>query len=900
MKRILTVLLCITFAIGNITVSAQSDEDISVDGKEITILKMIGVLPESGEYDSEKKITRAEFADYTAKFFGGTPNEKRKYYKDVSTDYWAADSINYLVEQGYLTIGTDAMFYPDRNITLSEACKILLSAAGYEAEAETRGGFPNGYMSIARNEKILPKVENANELTVGEAVELIYKAAETDIYTLEFSSGKTEYVKSGKETLFSKYHNIYSADGTITSVYGANLPGSAVADEDNVYIDYEQYTVAQGLQADDFFACYVKYVYRETDDDTFEVLYVENKKQKNDDVKINGSDIVDFDNGTYSVEYYRDSSQRSTKKETLPRGITVVYNGSQYTGGLSEIFDEFILKRTRGTVRILDVNQDGKKDTVVINSYRSFNVGYVNTDISEFYNKENSEDVLKIDDFDTVRIYDSEKNETVLTSAAPQVLSVAESKDKQYLEIITVSESKTGVLNSINITDSTVRIDGVDYDADYQVFNYTYRLNDTYTVKIDQFGYVVSISGDKNDFIIGYLTDIKYDSENEIIRFKIFEQSGKMSEYRIADKVKIDGVTRKSEKPVSVFEAIPGDDGLLGLRYNEFEDGGYKVYATRQIIRFKLNKNEEIKEIDTFYCNPEKEDKDNTLSRQLDGNTSYAFNWGMQSFGLSGVVWDRGKTLCFSVPTVNSNGKIVINGNEEDDSASYYAVNTLFDHDVVYNVEAYSFNADTIYADILVQRTDSEEDDGIPMVVGEITTELDNDDEAVNVIHGYLAGAEVKKPVDNSVSVDGIKCGDILRIITNSGSGNITKIIKVFDAETKAFVNTSSSNPNWYLCANPSAPQYNDLRNQKFNMVMGRVHKARNGYIDLSYSNGETNDFSMIVKSPVVVYDSAKRKDKVYVDSMGSVKDYAHTGSDCSLVVIPAKSAAPSCIVVYN
>lgn len=182
MKRMLTILLCISFVIGTITVRAQSDENISYNSKEITILKMTGVLPESGEYDSEKKITRAEFADYTAKFFGGIPNEKKKYYKDVSTDYWAADSITYLVEQGYLTVGTDAMFYPDRNITLSEACKILLCAAGYEVEAEAHGGFPNGYLNTARSEKILPKVANSNELTLGEIVELIYNAAEMNIY----------------------------------------------------------------------------------------------------------------------------------------------------------------------------------------------------------------------------------------------------------------------------------------------------------------------------------------------------------------------------------------------------------------------------------------------------------------------------------------------------------------------------------------------------------------------------------------------------------------------------------------------------------------------------------------------------------------------------------------------
>ena len=90
------------------------------------------------EAEVDKKVTRAECADYTIKTLGIEGEAEKIYFSDVKLDHWAADSINLLVKFGAVDGTRNGTFEPDEFITYEQACKILLSLAGYRGFIEAQ------------------------------------------------------------------------------------------------------------------------------------------------------------------------------------------------------------------------------------------------------------------------------------------------------------------------------------------------------------------------------------------------------------------------------------------------------------------------------------------------------------------------------------------------------------------------------------------------------------------------------------------------------------------------------------------------------------------------------------------------------------------------------------------
>ena len=68
-----------------------------------------------------------------------------------SPNYWAAKSINALAEGGYISGSGGGAFEPDGLITYEQACKILVTAAGYKEYAGmSAGDSMSGYIRTAQ------------------------------------------------------------------------------------------------------------------------------------------------------------------------------------------------------------------------------------------------------------------------------------------------------------------------------------------------------------------------------------------------------------------------------------------------------------------------------------------------------------------------------------------------------------------------------------------------------------------------------------------------------------------------------------------------------------------------------------------------------------------------------
>jgi len=158
MKRICSIILVLCMCMAWMPAFANST-DLDTAIFEVTSL---GIFEGdgSGDLKLENTMTRAEFAKVIVVLSGmrnivGTGNSPMK---DVPADHWASGYIDYLITAGLMNGYPDGTFRPDATITLDECLKTILVVMGYEIVAKSRGGYPDGYYSVAVENKLVKGV----------------------------------------------------------------------------------------------------------------------------------------------------------------------------------------------------------------------------------------------------------------------------------------------------------------------------------------------------------------------------------------------------------------------------------------------------------------------------------------------------------------------------------------------------------------------------------------------------------------------------------------------------------------------------------------------------------------------------------------------------------------------
>lgn len=106
-----------------------------------------------GKFNPDKTITRQEFAAVVCRLLGEEESAKAITtctFDDVADGHWAAGYITKAVELGIVSGYGGNRFGPTDPVTIQQAAKMLVCAWGYEEEAQAAGGWPDGYMSVAR------------------------------------------------------------------------------------------------------------------------------------------------------------------------------------------------------------------------------------------------------------------------------------------------------------------------------------------------------------------------------------------------------------------------------------------------------------------------------------------------------------------------------------------------------------------------------------------------------------------------------------------------------------------------------------------------------------------------------------------------------------------------------
>lgn len=558
-KKSLFILLLLMLSVClHITVCAAEDNG----SNERSFLESIGITFEfkSGERDF---ITRGEFIASAVQLLHAEDMSGSELpFSDVSSEKYYCSPVDYALKNGF--ISSAEMFYPEREITYSEAYRIAVSMLGRDLYAKRSGGYPTGYLLEASKSGISRGIVNTGDekLTEADFYKLLKNLCEADLLTVESidSDGNTGYYDSS--TILKEYFDIECIEGIVTAdgrtgIYEKN---GAVS---RGYVKIGEDTYQCPTEAP--LGCNVKAYVR---DESIVYLY----EYKNETYKIQ---LEDIDSAEKRRVTYNEGSGSKHLDISVPSAIII--NGM---ADASAKLSDFLEKD--GYVLFTDNNSDGSIDTIAVWQTQMLYVGAVAGD--KIYDK-NGAFSVDCDDKNEIIVNGVRVKNISDYIKKSMLLSVCASPDKKFYKIEICRNSAEGTVTAFNRDEKEIYIDGECY-----AYNGYFEKYDLSSVKL---GMKVKVMLDTNgavtcksyaadtEMLYGYL--IKAAREKGIkskIEVKLFAEDGEETVYELADKVKFD-----SEKmpEAQVYAALcPGTETKMQLiRYSLNDEGQIKVIDTK-------------------------------------------------------------------------------------------------------------------------------------------------------------------------------------------------------------------------------------------------------------------------------------------------------------------------------
>ena len=234
LKRALSLALAAIMLIGMMVVSASaagfddfSDKDEIVNKDAVSMLTILGVIngKEDGSFfDPAGNVTRAEMAKMIATVLNQGADVDGLYVgmntglTDVK-GHWAESYINYCYSLGIIAGRGNGKFDPAATVTGNEAAKMLLVAAGYDAQLEglTGADWAIKTASLASTLGIFDDLTapTGDPLTRDNAALLIYNAL--DIEMIQKYENGYAIAFTDHRTLLSAKYGVYKIEGVVVS-----------------------------------------------------------------------------------------------------------------------------------------------------------------------------------------------------------------------------------------------------------------------------------------------------------------------------------------------------------------------------------------------------------------------------------------------------------------------------------------------------------------------------------------------------------------------------------------------------------------------------------------------------------------------------------------------------------
>lgn len=911
-KRFLSIGLAFVLLLQIVTLGTYcAVENVSADDEEgicfeAEVLNGIGIIPSEDIENQIDFVTRVQFAEYAFNALLLSEVKNKLYFKDISVDHWANGIISAMVEAGIIDAADDNRFNPEDPITPEQAYKIMLCGLGYKTIAEYEGAGLAGYNVTANKAGISIATAEKDKLTLNEAARIIFNSMKIG-YAQVKANSPNEIREINKDDTLFEARKIRFGTGRVNAVYGKSVFENTTVQETNqLYIENEKFVCSSSVNVYGLFGREVEFLYKEADVNEKNVIYAQAVDEM---LSIEGKLIKSFDENSGSLFYYKTDDAQKVSTITIPSKADIIYNGHPYGGRLFDLFNEFMNEIKDGRVKFIKNNGDYK--TIIIESYKTVIASGYNETRMVYFDKFSADGNVDLSAAETIRYISPAGIEVSAPNVFPVVLDVCMTEDKTSAEIIVCDEQVTGKISAVYNDDKKIQIDDKKYevtDKAWEKFGSALRVGTEIVAKLNSFGDVVYLEAAAGSMQIGYLTDTAvrdsgFDAE---FMFKLFT-NGTMNIYSLADKVKLDGKKYDMTRYKDFFVNFPK---VVSIE----NSSGIALKINPQIIRFTLNKEGEISEIDSMNCSFD-EDPDNSLQMKYDGKNALIYNHTLKRFGMD-TLYSSSRTSVFVIPRgISEDNTVDLKGNTVSVDDGMYSISTSFKTDHSYNIVTYNFDKSNPYTDIIVAEEEPIVQDDHVYMFNCVKTVLNSENEVVPAIECYSSNGIKDVEIYDSLKVkaDSLKKGDLIVFDMDFQNKKAYGLERYFKFEDMYFDDDSEfrtkSNPYWHHGAFNEYGSWAFRTTGDTNRQLTKVYPYEfvGSVLNTSYEYSYLAD-KKITESvntsniPIIVYDSkAMREDRrIRQGSSADIDTYEKVGLNCSTVVIAYSGLDATCIFVYN
>ncbi len=767
MKRFINLIIAVSIIFSSFTMAYAADE-MAVGQSEANMLDGIGI------YDSnviENSITRAEFADIVVRMMGvdeeTIPAPSKQVYIDVPVDHECAPVVNYLYDNGIMIGHDDASFKPDSELTCQEAAKILVSLLGYREIAEVNGGYFVGYLTASNDAGLFKGVKTgySSVIDTGNLAIMIKNALEANVISMELTSGGYVLKKDETTTIMSKYLDMGKYTGIVEGYEYTSIKSETIEyGENKAYIGNVDFNTGD-VDLSDFIGMNTEIYYRENDGE-YTVLYAQEYRNKY--VVIESDNIEDA--SLENIEYYANSDSTKTTNFKINSDAVFIYNGKK-----DLLITDENLNPISGNIKLIDNNNDGRAEVVVIKEFTEYPVkGVISTD--EQVTTQFSSKILDFSDQSTVYKFYMDGSETDFTAITKNsVLNILESKNTtgtKLMNIYIVNNSVEGMVTSISRPDDdfVIQFDSgeeyklsqslINYIEDNKTFNeetneyeygFAYPTNtNSYTVRLNNYGeiayYSIMTTGKK----YAYLVRTWFDPEEEISYVKMFTSAGEMVRAPLKDKVTLNDEKVKGE---IIPDLIDPEQIII-----------YDMNSEGTVTKLKTAKD---KTAEKYYVADADEFVLNATATSIRFYKNFAEH--------RPFYFEPDHTVYFTIPT------------DKDDEEGYKIVTKLASTDVGVkgNVKIYDVGNGGIIGAMMSGDSANSGDYMTPQMIDSVTQTINEDDQPCTQIN-FVSGSSVTlkdnvsfiqpdvsvwtNSVDyDDLTVDDLKRGDVIQYTVTDG-----------------------------------------------------------------------------------------------------------------------------------
>lgn len=901
----------------------------------LQVCSALGIITgyDDGSIKPESTVTRAEMAAIVLRMLNLTSvSTYQNVFSDVTSEHWAADTIQTAVEQGIVDGMGDGTFVPDGQVKYEQVIKMIVCAMGYQIDADRAGGYPTGYLTVGGTTlELLKSVSGATgeDMPRGEVIKAVYNAMQAPYRTItDFSNGNPVY--SADDTLGVEKFNMYEETGTLTATPTTSTTASVATKEDIVVIDGVQYKCTLA-NIDGFLGTSVKFYYIDSKSDDPEIIAMFSAG-KTTDITVDAENIYSMTLGTDTasgeLRAYTSSTSTTTKKYTIKALADVIYNGSSLTKAQflassysdSMTYDEFVTPEV-GTIRLVDYESDGVYDAVFVDSYQTMLV-----------TSATAEKVSgKIDTVATTINVEDEANDKTITvtragvEATPKnlkkndVASIKRNIDDTIIDITVTGETVTGTITGIGSDDDgmVITVNGDEYKVDKNAEEYV-KSGLTAVLYLDKFnrvGYIESSTGTmlSGNEKYGVVANV-YFEDNGDLTVKIFSQDGETVVAKPSSKMKFWGPTDTAERTISDEEL----QTLFSSDSNFLKCGDSPV----KLCKYSLNSSNELTKL--YMAVDQSKVSDTSALRIYSGNLSgvgsvggtvsgYYIQDGIVEFTVPSDKESRTNPANYKIGTVTSSTYTYYDGGANVD----YTIGDFMNSRSPQVLIKFESGSNTVSGLDAVGNANNPP----TFMVSKILEAVDSDGNEIFELQGYSAGTSVSYTTgsntgvydfglysggkeydgtlvfdatddDASVFTDVVSPGDVF-VVGTSGS-TITTMIKLVDTDRVAKTAVTGAS---YTQGNQNSGQWQGFisssttRDQYYAGFITNVDINDYSYISV-YNTAEskdvgtvTYDTSAVFTYATVTVDSAGNVQSVSVDETGGldaaeIMCYGANGSD--------------------